>query len=125
MSVAEWSDTYGIHYWRIIWSSYRKLAREYIYIHTYIHIYIYIYVYIYIYIYIYIILYIWDIYEGIITLREAEHDEGSLVNDSEKFINKPNQENNKKELTNKNVLELNTRKEQVSSAFRSGIFYFQ
>ena len=26
MSVAEWSDTYGIHQWRIIWSSYRKLA---------------------------------------------------------------------------------------------------
>ena len=26
MSVAEWSDTYGIHHWRIIWSSYRKLA---------------------------------------------------------------------------------------------------
>ena len=22
MSVAEWSDTYGVHYWRIIWSSY-------------------------------------------------------------------------------------------------------
>ena len=26
MSVAEWVDTYGIHHWRIIWSSYRKLA---------------------------------------------------------------------------------------------------
>ena len=26
MSVPEWSDTYGIHQWRIIWSSYRKLA---------------------------------------------------------------------------------------------------
>ena len=27
MSVAEWTDTYGIHHWRTIWSSYRKLAR--------------------------------------------------------------------------------------------------
>ena len=26
MSVAEWVDTYGIHHWRIVWSSYRKLA---------------------------------------------------------------------------------------------------
>ena len=26
MSVAEWTDTYGIHHWRILWSSYRKLA---------------------------------------------------------------------------------------------------
>ena len=26
MSVAEWVDTYGIHHWRILWSSYRKLA---------------------------------------------------------------------------------------------------
>ena len=26
MSVAERSDTYGIHHWRILWSSYRKLA---------------------------------------------------------------------------------------------------
>ena len=26
VSVAEWSDTYGIHHWRIIWSSYRKLV---------------------------------------------------------------------------------------------------
>ena len=26
MSVAEWADIYGIHYWRILWSSYRKLA---------------------------------------------------------------------------------------------------
>ena len=27
MSVAEWTDDkYGIHHWRIIWSSYRKLA---------------------------------------------------------------------------------------------------
>ena len=26
MSVAEWADTYGIHHWRILWSSYRKLA---------------------------------------------------------------------------------------------------
>ena len=27
MSVAEWTDTYGIHHWRIIWSSYRMLAQ--------------------------------------------------------------------------------------------------
>ena len=26
MSAAEWADTYGIHYWRILRSSYRKLA---------------------------------------------------------------------------------------------------
>ena len=26
MSVAEWVDTYGIHHWRILWSSYRKFA---------------------------------------------------------------------------------------------------
>ena len=26
MSVAEWTDIYGIHNWRIIWSSYRKLV---------------------------------------------------------------------------------------------------
>ena len=26
MSVAEWADTYGIHYWRIFWSSDRKLV---------------------------------------------------------------------------------------------------
>ena len=26
MSVAEWADIYDIHHWRIIWSSYRKLA---------------------------------------------------------------------------------------------------
>ena len=26
MSVAEWVDTYGIHHWRILWSSCRKLA---------------------------------------------------------------------------------------------------
>ena len=26
MSVAEWPDTYSIHHWRILWSSYRKLA---------------------------------------------------------------------------------------------------
>ena len=26
MSVAEWNDTYGIHHWRILWNSYRKLA---------------------------------------------------------------------------------------------------
>ena len=26
MSVAEWTDAYGIHHWRILWSSYRKLA---------------------------------------------------------------------------------------------------
>ena len=26
MSVAEWADTYGIPHWRILWSSYRKLA---------------------------------------------------------------------------------------------------
>ena len=26
MSVVEWADTYGIHHWRILWSSYRKLA---------------------------------------------------------------------------------------------------
>ena len=25
MSVAEWDDTYGIHHWRILWSSYGKL----------------------------------------------------------------------------------------------------
>ena len=25
MSVAEWTDVYGIHHWRILWSSYRKL----------------------------------------------------------------------------------------------------
>ena len=27
MSVLEWIDTYDTHYWRIIWSSYRKLGR--------------------------------------------------------------------------------------------------
>ena len=26
MSVAEWADTYGIHHWQILWSSYRKFA---------------------------------------------------------------------------------------------------
>ena len=26
MNVAEWADKYGIHHWRILWSSYRKLA---------------------------------------------------------------------------------------------------
>ena len=26
MSVAEWTDTYGIHHGRILWNSYRKLA---------------------------------------------------------------------------------------------------
>ena len=26
LSAAQWSDTYGIHHWTIIWSSYRKLA---------------------------------------------------------------------------------------------------
>ena len=26
MNVAEWADTYGIHQWRILLSSYRKLA---------------------------------------------------------------------------------------------------
>ena len=26
MSVAEWADTYGIHHWRILWSSGRSLA---------------------------------------------------------------------------------------------------
>ena len=26
MSVAEWIDTYGIHSWRILWSSYRKFV---------------------------------------------------------------------------------------------------
>ena len=26
MGVAEWPDTYGIHHWRILWGSYRKLA---------------------------------------------------------------------------------------------------
>ena len=26
MSVATWTNTCGIHHWRIIWSSYRKLA---------------------------------------------------------------------------------------------------
>ena len=26
ISVAEWPDTYGIHHWRNLWSSYRKLA---------------------------------------------------------------------------------------------------
>ena len=26
MSVVEWKDTYGIHHWRILWSSYKKLA---------------------------------------------------------------------------------------------------
>ena len=26
MIVVEWTDTYGIHHWRILWSSYRKLA---------------------------------------------------------------------------------------------------
>ena len=26
MSVAKWADTYGIHHWRTLWSSYRKLA---------------------------------------------------------------------------------------------------
>ena len=35
MSVAKWIDTYGIHHWRILWSSY---------IYTYIYIYIYIYI---------------------------------------------------------------------------------
>ena len=24
MNVAEWPDTFGIHHWRILWSSYRK-----------------------------------------------------------------------------------------------------
>ena len=27
MSVVEWIDTYDIHHWSIIWSSYRKLSR--------------------------------------------------------------------------------------------------
>ena len=27
MSVAEWADTYGIHHWKSIWSSYRRLCR--------------------------------------------------------------------------------------------------
>ena len=27
MSVVEWIDTYDIHHWKIIWSSYRKLGR--------------------------------------------------------------------------------------------------
>ena len=26
MSVAEWADTFGIHHWEILWSSYGKLA---------------------------------------------------------------------------------------------------
>ena len=26
MSVGEWTDTFGIHHWKILWSSYRKLA---------------------------------------------------------------------------------------------------
>ena len=26
MSIAEWTDTYGIHHWRIFWSSYRKMT---------------------------------------------------------------------------------------------------
>ena len=26
MSVARWADTYGIHHWQILWSSYRKLS---------------------------------------------------------------------------------------------------
>ena len=26
MTVVEWPDTYGIHHWRVLWSSYRKLA---------------------------------------------------------------------------------------------------
>ena len=26
VSVVEWADTYGIHHWWILWSSYRKLA---------------------------------------------------------------------------------------------------
>ena len=26
MSVVEWTDTYGIHHWTILWSSFRKLA---------------------------------------------------------------------------------------------------
>ena len=26
MSVAEWTDTYGIHHYRIVWSNYRKLV---------------------------------------------------------------------------------------------------
>ena len=26
MSVAEWTDAYGIYHWRILWNSYRKLA---------------------------------------------------------------------------------------------------
>ena len=26
MSVVEWADTYGIHYWMILWSSYRNLT---------------------------------------------------------------------------------------------------
>ena len=28
MSLAEWADTYCIHHWRTLWSSYRKLASE-------------------------------------------------------------------------------------------------
>ena len=40
MSVAEWSDTYEIHHWRIIWSSYRKLIYRYTYKYIYIYIYI-------------------------------------------------------------------------------------
>ena len=27
MSVEEWADTYGVHLWGILWSSYRMLAR--------------------------------------------------------------------------------------------------
>ena len=26
MSVVEWPDTYDIHHWRILWSSYREFA---------------------------------------------------------------------------------------------------
>ena len=25
-SVAEWTDTYGIHYWMFLWGNYEKLA---------------------------------------------------------------------------------------------------
>ena len=74
MNVVEWTDTHGIHHWRIVWISYRKLATHIcvyvcVYIYTCVCIYMYVYicvcvcmcvcVYIYIYINIYIYIYIY------------------------------------------------------------------
>ena len=85
MSVAEWVDTYGIHHWRIIWSSYRKLAwvgfeptatefrsdalndwaiRPWVQLALYKHVHILsIYIYIYIYIYILNVIYVFYVSE--------------------------------------------------------------